>query len=199
MCLRSFDSTHRDPGPRARVAVHLVCSETRAGSSPAGSTARAGGIGRRAGLRPRWAHTHESSTLSARTRAPLAQLGERWTLNPCRRGFESLEAHSAGSPVAAPGCSSAWESTRFGTGGSAVRVRSTRRAVSWHTAHIREWSSGRDARLWTERRWFDPIFPSTAEARSAPRPAAVAQSGERRLVTAEAAGSKPACGARPWW
>lgn len=156
-----------------------------------------GGTGRRAGLRPRWAHTHESSTLSARTRAPLAQLEERWTLNPCRRGFESLEAHSAGSPASA-GCSSAWQSTRFGTGGSAVRVRSTRRAVHWHRS-IREWSSGRDARLWTERRWFDPIFPSTGEARSCPHRAAVAQSGERRLVTAEAAGSKPACGARPWW
>lgn len=90
-----------------------------------------GGIGRRAGLRPRWAHTHESSTLSARTRAPLAQLVERWTLNPCRRGFESLGAHSTGFPVAS-GCSSAWQSTRLGTGGSAVRVRSTRRAVSWH-------------------------------------------------------------------
>lgn len=154
---------------------------------------------RRAGLRPRWAHALESSTLSARTRAPLAQLEERWTLNPCRRGFESLEAHSVGSPVGSAGCSSGWQSTRFGTGGSAVRVRSTRRAVTWGTAHIREWSSGRDARLWTERRWFDPIFPSTGEARSTPRRAAVAQSGERRLVTAEAAGSKPACGARPWW
>ena len=56
------------------------------------------------------------------------------------------------------------QSTRFGTGGSAVRIRPIRRAVAG-TAHIREWSSGRDARLWTERRWFDPIFPSAGEAR----------------------------------
>ena len=83
------------------------------------------------------------------------------------------------------------QSTRFGTGGSAVRIRPIRRAARNGTADIREWSSGRDARLWTERRWFDPIFPSTGEARSTPPHAAVAQSGERRLVTAEAAGSKP--------
>ena len=55
---------------------------------------------------------------------------ERWTLNPCRRGFEPLEAHPAGIirsshlVVAQFG-----QSTRFGTGGSAVRVRSTRLAV----------------------------------------------------------------------
>lgn len=122
---------------------------------------------------------------------------ERWTLNPCRRGFEPLGAHSTGYPqhlvVAQFG-----QSTRFGTGGSAVRVRSTRPAVIEYRS-IREWSSGTDARLWTERRWFESIFPSTGEARSVPHRAALAQSGERRPVKAEATGSKPVCGARPWW
>ncbi len=125
---------------------------------------------------------------------------ERWTLNPCRRGFEPLGAHSTGIirsehlVVAQFG-----QSTRFGTGGSAVRVRSTRPAVIDAAPPIREWSSGTDARLWTERRWFESIFPSTGEARSMPHRAAVAHSGERRPVKAEATGSKPVCGAKPWW
>ena len=61
---------------------------------------------------------------------------ERWTLNPCRRGFEPLGAHSAGIirsqhlVVAQFG-----QSTRFGTGGSAVRVRSTRPAVMQAPQH----------------------------------------------------------------
>jgi hypothetical protein len=33
-----------------------------------------------------------------------------------------------------------------------------------------------DARLWTERRWFEPIFPSTGEARSMPHRAASCRS-----------------------
>ena len=43
---------------------------------------------------------------------------ERWILNPCRRGFEPLGAHSAGDtrPQRKTGCSSAWKSARFGTG-----------------------------------------------------------------------------------
>lgn len=114
-------------------------------------------------------------------------------------GFERLGAHSAGIirsqhlVVAQFG-----QSTRFGTEGSAVRVRSTRPAVIEHRS-IGEWASGTDARLWTERRWFESIFPSTGEARSMPHRAAVAQSGERRPVKAEATGSKPVCGAKPWW
>lgn len=157
-----------------------------------------GGIGRRAGLRPRWAHTHESSTLSARTRAPLAQLVERWTLNPCRRGFESLGAHSTGFRSLHLVVAQLGRAPGSGPGGQRFEsVQPDERCPG--IACFREWSSGMDARLWTERRWFDPIFPSTGEARSTPPHAAVAQSGERRLVTAEAAGSKPACGARPWW
>jgi hypothetical protein len=56
-----------------------------------------------------------------------------------------------------------------------------------------------DARPWTERRWFEPIFPSTPERPGHASNAAVAQSEERRLVKAEATGSKPVCGAKPWW
>ena len=140
----------------------------------------------------------ESSTLSARTRAPLAQLGERWTLNPCRRGFESLGAHSTGFRSLHLVVAQLGRAPGSGPGGQRFEsVQPDERCSG--TARFREWSSGMDARLWTERRWFDSIFPSTGEARSAPRRAAVAQSGERRLVTAEAAGSKPACGATPRW
>ena len=102
-------------------------------------------------------------------------------------------------PVATPGCSSVWTEHPVrdrGVGGS-----SPFNQTSGDRQHrsIREWSSGMDARLWTERRWFESIFPSTGEARSMPHRAAVAQSGERRPVKAEATGSKPVCGAKPWW
>ena len=97
-----------------------------------------------------------------------------------------------------PGCSSVWTEHPVrdrGVGGSSPFNQTS---GDWHRS-IREWSSGTDARLWTERRWFESIFPSTGEARSMPRRAAVAQSGERRPVKAEATGSKPVCGAKPWW
>jgi hypothetical protein len=199
LCLRSFDSTHRDPGPRARVAVHLVCNETRAGSSPVGSTMRAWRNRKDAPSSEPGGLTPVRVRLSPPAPGASSSVVERWTLNPCRRGFEPLGAHSPEIirsqhlVVAQFG-----QSTRFGTGGSAVRVRSTRPAVMQHRI-FREWSSGMDARLWTERRWFESIFPSTGEARSMPHRAAVAQSGERRPVKAEATGSKPVCGAKPWW
>jgi hypothetical protein len=101
-------------------------------------------------------------------------------------------------PVAATGCSSVWTehpARDRGVGGSSPFNQTS---GAGHRS-IREWSSGMDARLWTERRWFESIFPSTDEAHSMPHRAAVAQSGERRLVTAEATGSKPVCGAKPWW
>ena len=178
--------------------MHLVCNETRAGSSPAGSTqAGVAEIGRRAGLRPRWAHTHESSTLSARTRAPLAQLVERWTLNPCRRGFESLGAHSTGFPVAS-GCSSAWQSTRLGTGGSAVRVRSTRRAVSWHRM-----LSGVVQRYGRSALDRETVVRShLPEHRRGPVSASACRSssiGRASPCHGGGSGIETPCGARPWW
>ena len=100
--------------------------------------------------------------------------------------------------VASAGCSSVGQSTRFGTGGAGGSSPFNQTSVRPHRS-IREWSSGMDARLWTERRWFESIFPSTGGARSMPHRAAVAQSGERRPVKAEATGSKPVCGAKPWW
>jgi hypothetical protein len=124
---------------------------------------------------------------------------ERWTLNPCRRGFEPLGAHSAGIirsqhlVVAQFG-----QSTRFGTGGSAVRVRSTRPAVIQHRTFgsgpaVRTLGSGpRDG-------GSNPSSRAPERPRRMPHRAAVAQSGERRPVKAEATGSKPVCGAKPWW
>ena len=125
--------------------MHLVCNETRAGSSPAGSTTRAwrkwktrwaqSASGSAPRLRreacrfePGWVHHAGVAELEdapdsdsggrepVRVRAsppapgaPLAQLVERWTLNPCRRGFEPLEAHPTGIIRSfAPGCSSFW-------------------------------------------------------------------------------------------
>ena len=66
-------------------------------------------------------------------------------------------------PVATPGCSSVWSEHPVrgrGVGGSNLFNQT---AVIEHRS-IREWSSGTDARLWTERRWFESIFPSTGEA-----------------------------------
>ena len=131
--------------------------------------------------------------------APLAQLVERWTLNPCRRGFEPLEAHPTGIIRSfAPGCSSFWTEhpvRNRGVSGSSP-FNQTSGEFTPHHSGVVQWHGHSALNRETVVRIHLP------EHRRGPvnaSDAAVAQSGERRLVTAEATGSKPVCGAKPWW
>ena len=101
-------------------------------------------------------------------------------------------------PVVSPGCSSVWTEHPVrdrGVGGSSPFNQTSGVLAPQHSGVVQRYGRSALDRETVVR----THLPEHRRGPVMPRRAAVAQSGERRLVTAEATGSKPVCGAKPWW